>query len=397
MINSQIENNLNTNRLLNKLADNLGIDYIQQGSNIKKMTDSFVGETLLFSDAVDSAISDIFLGSASPQAVQQIGALLGIYRQNYQTSSFNASDNVVTISLIPQVSNVTATTINMNPFKAGDIVTVDSLFQLQFINDVVLTSNVTGTPISGIITAVSTNNSINISANSTYQLNPTQIDASTSNRQFLLTFNKAIGISTIQEALADYVSRLYESTYASANGANSLVSTIAKQIPYISFLETENIESGRSIQNIYVYTDNLISYGEDQTITDLIIPLIQTGILNRALPGTSVKCSSASPIRMSIEITSSLIPSQIPVQSVLNNVSNLFNKTYSTFRSNVFYSDVINYVNKLLSSYNIPTNAYNISIVSPLLQESIGITDYTTTPIDVPLGRFLRIDSLYIL
>ena len=83
MNNTQLNINVNPDLLLNTLANNIGVDFISDGSNLKKMTDGYSNEHVTFKGIVNDAQSNLFVSSADARFLDLIGQQNGLFRKRY--------------------------------------------------------------------------------------------------------------------------------------------------------------------------------------------------------------------------------------------------------------------------------------------------------------------------
>ena len=393
MINSQLDNNINNIKLLETLASNLNVDYVSNGSNLKKMTDSYTEEVTSFSQAVDLAVGNMFLGTAADNFVELAGQQNGIYRKKYRTIGFIGDDNVATISIPTTAITSNNSSIDIKPFSKGDTVAINSQFSIQFMEDVFLSSSDLPVSFAARITSLSGNDTFTIQSGAIYNIGTTDTVSSSISPTYTLKFNRSVGIADADEDIAAFKLRLYESTYSATSGANSILSAITKQVPLIKFLKVDNIGEGRSAKVGYVYTDTLIDKGVDYSIGTNIIPLLQMGVEEKAIPGTLVDFYPASPLNLNINIDNS-IPNPVRLtKSVLDNTALIFNRAYATRQDTLLFSDICEYLIKALSVYNVTKSSISIKVISNISSTQSPISDVDTL-IDIPLGRFVRINSL---
>ena len=63
LLNKQLEVNVNNELMLSKLAENLNLDFITDGSNIKKIADTYSNEHVQFANVLDQTISTGFVST----------------------------------------------------------------------------------------------------------------------------------------------------------------------------------------------------------------------------------------------------------------------------------------------------------------------------------------------
>ena len=83
MLNKELETNVNKERILTRLAENLGIDFISDGSNLRKITDTYYQESVEFSNLIDNAISSGFITTMSNDFLDLFGRQYNIQRKRY--------------------------------------------------------------------------------------------------------------------------------------------------------------------------------------------------------------------------------------------------------------------------------------------------------------------------
>lgn len=394
MINKELELNVNNERILNKLAENLNLDFISDSSNIKKMADIYSSDNLTFSTSVDDALKNAFLMTMNEDFLNRIGSIYNIYRRKYSNIKIDKNDQTITITPVLEEVLVSNLTSSLSPFKKGDILYSDENFIIELSENVVIIDLVNSVPISVRITSTLGTNSYVIPANTTFGIYPTDTENS---KLFIPKYNlqvtQSIGIATVEESLEDYRLRLLEATYLASNGANSALSSLTKEVPLIKYIEIQDYSIGRSIKTIYPYTQELIDIGTDPLIKSFLIPLLQSNLESKILHNNgSIDIVEPSPILFNVYLN---FDSNInkPTTSYFNNVRLSFNQFFNKRKTNINRETIVNYLIDQLPNYELIDEMFTLEFSSPYVSEEVYSLD-TDEVINIPEGRFLHLNLI---
>ena len=81
LINKQLETNVNNELMLAKLAENLNLDFITDGSNIKKIADTYSNEHTQFANVVDQTIATGYVSTMPSEYLDLFGRQYNIHRK----------------------------------------------------------------------------------------------------------------------------------------------------------------------------------------------------------------------------------------------------------------------------------------------------------------------------
>lgn len=391
MINKQLEINVNNERILERLAENLNIDFLSDGSNLRKIADTYSAENLNFATSVDDAISNGFLTTMSSEFLELFGRQYNIYRKNYNNISVYSYQEAITLSVnkaeamlteVPEVSII---------FKKGDLIYSDDNIVIESLDTVTLSDINDVLNISVRISLALDLDSYIIQEGSEFSVTSTNSTLVSLFPTFTLKFKRPVGLAVLQESEEDYRLRIYEATYIANNGANSLVSAITKEVPFISYLEIDDYKNGRGIKTIYPYTQELIDSGYDDFIESMIIPLVETNLRGKILNGQLIEILKPEALLLNIEIS---FKNNIQItDNYLENLRISFNKFFSTYKqiNRVVLEDFIKNEIGLNSEYILDII---FSFTSPYVSEETFTLASDNNDIIIPKGRFLHLSSI---
>ena len=206
-----------------------------------------------------------------------------------------------------------------------------------------------------------------------------------------LTFNRSIGLASIEETEDDYKARIYEGTYVAHNGANSLISSITKEVPLLHSIEVDNYLEGRPITYIYPYTKRLILSGNDNLIETFIGPMIETSLSNKVIYGQLVKVIPPHPVVCNLFITFSTDTK--PTASYLDNICLNLNEYFYTDKL-ITRQTLFAYINNYLTDYKLKQEDYRFEFTSPYISEEVFNLANEGEDVVLPKGRFLFLNSI---
>ena len=237
-------------------------------------------------------------------------------------------------------------------------------------------------------------NSYTIQEGTSFKILTTNQEVSSILPSLTLIFDKPIGLSVIEETIQDYKLRLIEATYIANNGANSLISSLTKEVPLISYIETENYVDGKGIKNLYVYTQNLIKNSTDSVINFYLIPMLESNLRNKIMYAQLINIKNPEPLLVNLEVK---IDKKYlkPTLSLLNNITLLANQYF--YKEKKVSKDMLyTFINTYLSEYNIKEEDYKFTFSSPYVSEEIFNLDNIVNEIEIPIGRFLYLSNIYL-
>lgn len=391
MINKQLEINVNNERILNRLSENLNVNFITDGSNTKKIADAHSGENLAFSTSIDTAVANSFTTSMSSEFLDLFGRQYNIYRKSYSSISLYAYQESVELTINKDVANVTTLNTVIKPFKKGDLIYSDGNVVIEVTNDVRFTDINIPVYISVRISIGLGLTQYSIPSDATYIVYPSNSELARIIPSFTLSFKVPVGLAVIQEFEDDYKLRLYEATYLASNGANALVSAITKEVPLLYYTEVEDYKNGRAIRYLYPYTQELIDTGVDESIESHIIPLMESNIQNRIIYGQMVYVKEPQPLIMNARVT--FKDDALLTDSYLDNVTEQFNRFFAMTKI-IERSVMIDFIKSELGSFSSTIEKVDFIFNSPYVSEEVFNFTEEEESITLPLGRFLHLNSI---
>lgn len=391
MINKELELNINRERILDKLAKNLNIDFVTEGSNLKKLADTFSSESITYANNIDDAIANGFITTMSSDFLERFGEQNSIYRKIYNNISLYSYQEAVNLKVNRIDAMVTEIDKDYVVFKRGDVIYSDDNILIESLQDIKISTINQVQNISILISLINGLNSHSISEDTEFNVVSTNREVVNLFPSFTLTFTLPVGLALLQETEEDYKLRIYESTYVANNGANSLISSIVKEVPFIIYLETDDFKNGRGIKTIYPYTQMLIDEGTDYALDSIILPLIYSNLRGKVLTGEIVEVLKPEALVMVINIQ--LKDNRVVNNSLLDNLRLTFNRFFSTYKE--VEREVLE--DFIKSETGISRDLFldiEIIFTSPYVsEESFKMTSDRKT-ILVPKGRFLYLAAI---
>ena len=394
MLNKELETNVNRERILTRLAENLGIDFISDGSNLRKITDTYYQESIEFSNLIDNAISSGFITTMSNDFLDLFGRQYNIQRKRYNNISVYSGQELVRVLINKDEALITSFNSPTLLINKGMIIYSDENINIESLENVYLSDINEEKYISLRINMGIDINSYTIQEGTSFKILTTNQEVLSILPSLTLTFDKPIGLSVIEETIEDYKLRLIEATYIANNGANSLISSLTKEVPLISYIETENYVDGKGIKNLYVYTQNLIKNSTDSVINFYLIPMLESNLRNKIMYAQLINIKNPEPLLVNLEVK---IDKKYlkPTLSLLNNITLLANQYF--YKEKKVSKDMLyTFINTYLSEYNIKEEDYKFTFSSPYVSEEIFNLDNIVNEIEIPIGRFLYLSNIYI-
>lgn len=388
MINKELELTINNQKLLERLASNLNIKGVTESTSIKKIANAFEVEMRNYGGAIDNSIANAFLSSMDLDLFMSFAASYGIYRKVYSNINLRPVDNIVSITINPDTA-FGELPKNSIPFRKGDILYGNENFTIKVTEDVVFESSSSSVSPHLTIT-LNTDSGFTIHEQSIYVVSATQSDITMFVPEFIIKFNSTIGLVRAEESLEDFRLRVYEATYLANNMANSLVASITKEVPSITFMETAEIEDGRAIDVLYPYTDDLIRNGFDDTLSTYIIPMIETSLSNKTVYSNMVRVSPPKALPITAKFKAA--KNKYITSSLLDEIAREFNVIY--FKTpTITVKQIKDILVVYLKPYNITYSDIDIIFIDPYIGESVyNLTD--AEKITIETGRFLHLSSV---
>ena len=391
MINKQLEINVNNERILKRLAENLNVNFVTDGSNTKKIADAHVSENSAFASGVDIAVANGFTTSMSPEFLELFGRQYNIHRKRYSSIAVYAFQEAVELTVNKDNANITELYTTITPFKRGDLIYSDDSIIIEATNDVRITDINSPVNISVRISISLGLTQYTIPSGASYIVRPSDTSLTTILPSFMLNFKVPIGLAVIEEFEADYKLRLYEATYLASNGANGLISAITKEIPLLYFTEVEDYKEGKAIRIIYPYTQELIDTGLDESINTHIIPLMESNIQSRIIYGQLIYVKEPQPLVANAFVK--FKDNSVLTETYLDNITEQFNRYFAT--SKLIEKEVMSdFIKSELGSFGNMIEKVTFIFNSPYVSEETFNFEASDETLTLPLGRFLHLNTI---
>lgn len=392
MINRQLETNVNNEKILENLANNLNIDFITEGSNLRKLADTYSAENINYATSVDDALSNGFISTMSSEYLELFGRQNNIYRKNYNNISVYSYQEAVELSVNKVNAMVSEINEPITVFKKSELIYTDDNIVVECLNDIIIGDINETVNVSLRITLALSLSQYTIAEGSEFTVVSPNSSIINILPYFTLKFKRPVGLAVLQEFEEDYKLRIYESTYLANNGANSLVSAITKEVPFIYFIETDDYTNGRGIKTLYPYTQELVDTGLDEYINNLIVPLVESNLRGKVLHGSLVEVIKPEPLLLNIEI--SFNGTYNLTESYRDNVSLAFNRFFCTYK-NINRMILESFIKTELGITTENIKEIKFIFTSPYVsEETFTLTSEPTSEITIPKGRFLHLSGI---
>lgn len=389
MLNKQLEVNVNNELMLSKLAENLNLDFVTDGSNIKKIADTYSNEHVQFANVLDQTISTGFVSTMPSEYLDLFGRQYNLQRKRYNNIVILSNTEAVSVRVNKDQALITAIDGPTQILSANTVIFNDDSFMVTNIDNVYITDINDTVNLSVKITMSLDVDSFIIKEGTEFTISSNNSKINTIIPYLDLVFNRSIGLASIEESEDDYKARIFEATYIANNGANSLVSSITKEVPLLHTVEVDNYLEGRPVTYLYPYTKRLILAGNDNMIETFIIPMIETNLNNKTLYGQIVKVLPPSPLVCNLFIDFSNKPK--PTLSYLSNICLNLNDFFYTDKV-ITKQTLFNYINNYLLDYKLTIENYRFEFTSPFVSEEVF--NLNTDEVVLPKGRFLFLNSI---
>ena len=391
MINKQLETNINSHKILEKLSENLGIDSVTDGSSLKKLADVYTNDALSLVTELDSAIGNGFISTMNQSFLNMFGRERGLSRKVFSSINLEKSRMVFSIKVDLNYTSLSQITEPLKIYNKGDIILVTDNFLIEVMEDVFiedLNKEVYATVKVSLqygITSVVINEETTLATTSTIS----EVKDVISN--FILTFHRTVGLAMLQEDVEDYRLRIMEEEYRANNGANSLLASVVKEVPFISYMELDNYSEGHAVKVIYPYTKKLTETGRDITIDEIIKPLIISNIQGRVLYGSKIKVETPEPLMLNVEVY--LKKDAEVTEAYFYNITKSFNRS-NVQGKKLSYEMIDNSLKEYLRYYKNSILKIKYIFTSPLVSEETFELGIDSIDIHIPNGRFLYLNQI---
>lgn len=395
MINSQLETNINKEKMLKDLISNLNINQINDSSNLRKITDVYYNEATDFSSIMDSAVRSGFLSTMSDDLLEAFGRQYNVQRRRYNDINIYDRQMVVTLQIDRDAALVTELNGPTLLVEKGAILFNNNSVTITSLKDIYV-SNINETPYISIKFNIDRSlSSYIIESDTVYSTKLVSTGIKSIIPKLSIKFHKPIGLSQLEESVSDYRARLIEATYMANNGANSLLSSVLKEVPLVYYLETEDYINGKGISNIYPYTDVLINEGYDSRIRSYMIPMLEANLRNKIMYGQLINIEEPEPLLLKLELDFTKVrDKQLPTESYLDNIKYHFNQFF--YRNKLVDKDsFVSFLFRYFSDYKLKNVDYNFIFTSPhVSEETFNMDKIGLEYLKIDTGRFLHLTAI---
>lgn len=389
MNNKQLETRVNSIKILERLSENLGVDFITDGSNLKKIADVFTNEITAFSSEMDRAVSNSFIGTMQSNFLNAFGNERSLPRKVFNEIVLNKKQEVVEAYIDLSTSLLSEINEKTKLYTRGDILISNEYFIAETLEDVYIESLTQRVQLSLKISMQFEQTSYLIAEGETYASTPTYGTSVTLIPNMLVLFKRPVGLAMLVESADDYRMRLMEEEHRANNGANSLISSIVKEVPYLLYLEIDNYSEGHAIKTVYPYTRQLLEYGSDSYVQEMLVPLVNSSLQGRVLYGNKVRVKAPEPLMFNIKIT--FKKGSIVSESYLSNATITFNKTNTSIK-NVDKTIIESNLKSVLSLYR--ENIESIKYIFTSTYVSEETFELGEEVFKLPQGRFMFLNNI---
>ena len=391
MINKQLETNVNNERLLERLAENLNVDFITDGSNIKKMADAYSTEQLAFASGVDTAIANGFTTTMGEEFLDLFGRQHNVYRKRFNNINIYAYQEIAHLTINRDDALITELSDSIIPFRAGTTLYSDSNIVIEVVSDVVVSDIIQKVPVSLRISLALGAESFIIPETASFLIPPTNQDLRTITPTYSLVFSRSVGLAIGEEFDADFRLRLFEATYVANNGANSIIASITKEVPLLYFVEVDDYKDDRAIRLIYPYTQEVVDTGFDDAIESHIIPLMESNLQNKIIYGQLIPILKPEPLLANVNLT--FKEDVFISEAFLGNITLQFNRFFCTEKT-LDKEIMSDFIRAELGQNALKLDKIDFIFNSPYVsEESFNLSD-TSTNITLPRGRFIHLGAI---
>ena len=140
MLNKQLEVNIGSELMLSRLANNLKLDFITEGSNIKKIADTYSNEHVQFANVVDQAVSTGFVSTMPTEYLDLFGRQYNLQRKRYNNIIILSNTEAVSVKINKEQALVTAVTQPLQILLANTVIFSNESFMVTNIDNVYVTN-----------------------------------------------------------------------------------------------------------------------------------------------------------------------------------------------------------------------------------------------------------------
>lgn len=366
---------VNRNNIYTNITSNLNLKSLHVNNGVYKIVQPITDELENFVSYTNSLLNELDPLTASYNTLIKMGAELGVYRQYYNEIQLDSSSDLV--SLVTDQKNIFSTQDidTLLLFNKGDSYAF-STYSVIFLTDVYASD----TNISVKI-VLQNNSSLSIEESTLLTLTPT-VNYNTV-KEVQLLFNKSISLFNIQESIEDFRAKIIKAKNSRYFNRNKSIDLALSEVPGIFAIEIDRKENN-AFSNIYIYTEKLLTEGQDPTISPLLTTSFSSS-LNKYLEDIyQYQVTAAIPLSMTINIASINSYSEDYLKSLLN--------TYVTRLKTLSIKDVSDFFNNYLA-----LNISGENVTFALKSDSIFENDINldkTLSLELPPGRFFYVSNI---
>lgn len=366
---------VNRNNIYRNITSNLNLKSLHVNNGVYKIVQPITDELENFVSYTNSLMNELNPLTASYNTLIKMGAELGVYRQYYNEIQLDASSGIVLLVTDPMNIFTTQDVGTLLLFKEGDSYSFGT-YSIIFLKDVYMSDTTLSVKI-----VLQNNSSLSIEESTLLTLTPT-VNYNTV-KEVQLLFSKPISLFNIQESVEDFRTKIIKAKNSRYFNRNKSIDLALSEVPGIFAIEIDRKENN-AFSNIYIYTEKLLTDGQDSTISPLLTTSFSSS-LNKYLEDIyQYQVTAATPLSMTINIASVNNHSEDYLKSLIN--------SYITRLKTLSIKDVSDFLNNYLA-----LNISEESITFALKSDSIFENDINldkTLLLELPPGRFFYVSNI---
>lgn len=366
---------VNRNNIYRNITSNLNLKSLHVNNGVYKIVQPITDELENFVSYTNSLMNELNPLTASYNTLIKMGAELGVYRQYYNEIQLDASSGIVLLVTDPMNIFTTQDVGTLLLFKEGDSYSFGT-YSIIFLKDVYMSDTTLSVKI-----VLQNNSSLSIEESTLLTLTPT-VNYNTV-KEVQLLFSKPISLFNIQESVEDFRTKIIKAKNSRYFNRNKSIDLALSEVPGIFAIEIDRKENN-AFSNIYIYTEKLLTDGQDSTISPLLTTSFSSS-LNKYLEDIyQYQVSAATPLSMTINIASVNNHSEDYLKSLIN--------SYITRLKTLSIKDVADFLNNYLA-----LNISEENITFALKSDSIFENDINldkTLLLELPPGRFFYVSNI---
>lgn len=366
---------VNRNNIYRNITSNLNLKSLHVNNGVYKIVQPITDELENFVSYTNSLMNELNPLTASYNTLIKMGAELGVYRQYYNEIQLDASSGIVLLVTDPMNIFTTQDVGTLLLFKEGDSYSFGT-YSIIFLKDVYMSDTTLSVKI-----VLQNNSSLSIEESTLLTLTPT-VNYNTV-KEVQLLFSKPISLFNIQESVEDFRTKIIKAKNSRYFNRNKSIDLALSEVPGIFAIEIDRKENN-AFSNIYIYTEKLLTDGQDSTISPLLTTSFSSS-LNKYLEDIyQYQVTAATPLSMTINIASVNNHSEDYLKSLIN--------SYITRLKTLSIKDVADFLNNYLA-----LNISEESITFALKSDSIFENDINldkTLLLELPPGRFFYVSNI---